>query len=263
MAEADKNVPEMELSMGSASREDLATQNKEKDEPTILEKYVQPCLAELLGSTLFFSVGCLSVLINPHGAGPLMPALAHGFTLAALISVLGNISGGHFNPVITLAVVISGGLTPVLLVPYWICQLSGGILGALLAKGLADEASFVNRTGAACMVDSGSSVVRAVGVEMSLTCLLILTVLMGALGDRSKTPLAPFSIAFTLVAGILAGGSISGSCLNPARALGPAVVSYYWDDHWVYWVGPASGAVMMSIIYRFLLAGRSHRLFLK
>ncbi|MEE6506782.1 hypothetical protein FKM82_007852 [Ascaphus truei] len=205
MAEADKNVPEMELSMGSASREDLATQNKEKDEPTILEKYVQPCLAELLGSTLFFSVGCLSVLINPHGAGPLMPALAHGFTLAALISVLGNISGGHFNPVITLAVVISGGLTPVLLVPYWICQLSGGILGALLAKGLADEASFVNRTGAACMVDSGSSVVRAVGVEMSLTCLLILTVLMGALGDRSKTPLAPFSIAFTLVAGILAG----------------------------------------------------------
>ncbi|XP_053310127.1 aquaporin-8-like [Spea bombifrons] len=261
MAKSDKDIFETELrDMSSTSREVLGGQ---KHEPNVLEKFVQPCLVELLGSTLFFSIGCLSVLINPEGAGPLIPALAHGLTLASLISVLGNVSGGHFNPAVTLAVVISGGLTPILILPYWICQLSGGMLGALLARGLADEALFLNRTGAACIVHSGTSVGKAVGVEIVLSFFLIFTVLMGALGDRSKTQLAPYSVAFTVVAGILTGGSISGSCLNPARALGPAVVSGYWDYHWVYWVGPIAGALIVSIIYRFLLAGRSHRLFFK
>ncbi|KAM4664568.1 aquaporin-8-like [Discoglossus pictus] len=262
MAKADQYISETELqNVGSISREALTSRNEEKEELTILERYVQPCLAELLGSILFFTMGCLSVIMNPPGAGPLLPALAHGLTLVSLISVLGNVSGGHFNPAITLAVVISGGLTPVLLLPYWVCQLSGGMLGALLAKGLADEVSFANRTGAVCVVES--SVGKAVGVEIVGSFLLIFAVLMGVLGDRSKTPVAPFSVAFTVASGILAGGSISGSCLNPARALGPAVVAGFWDYHWVYWVGPVSAALMASLIYRFLLAGRSHRLLLK
>ncbi|KAM3921395.1 aquaporin-8-like [Leptodactylus fuscus] len=249
--------------MGSTSREALTPKDPENEELNIFERFVQPCLVELLGSFLFISIGCLSVLVNPAGAGPLLPALAHGLALATVISVLGNISGGHFNPAVTLGVVISGGLTPILMVPYWACQLGGGMLGALLAKGLADESSFVNHTGAVCMLGNESSVGRAVGVEIVFSFLLVLAVVMGTMGDRSQTPLAPYSIAFTVLIGILAGGSISGSCLNPSRALGPAVVAGYWDYHWVYWVGPASGAITVSLIYRFLLGGRSHRLFLK
>ncbi|XP_053552843.1 aquaporin-8-like [Bombina bombina] len=248
--------------MGSVSQEVLTSCSKE-EELTVLEKYVQPCVAELLGSTLFISMGCLSVLVNPYGSGPMLPALAHGLTLASLIAVLGNVSGGHFNPAITLAVAISGGMNPILLLPYWVVQLSGGMLGALLAKGLAREEAFVNRTGAACMLGNESSLGEAIGVEIVGTFLLNLTVLMGAIGDRSRTPFAPYSIAFTVIAGILAGGSISGSCLNPARALGPAVVAGYWDYHWVYWVGPISAAIMVSLVFRFVLAGRSHRVCLK
>nr|DBA27654.1 TPA: hypothetical protein GDO54_008123 [Pyxicephalus adspersus] len=234
--------------MSSASREVLTARDKE--EPNFLEKYIQPCLVELLGSTLFFSIGCLSVLVNPHGAGPLIPALAHGLSLAIVISVLGNISGGHFNPAVTLSVVICGGLTPILLVPYWICQLSGGMLGALLAKGLADEDSFLNHSGAVCMVNEDTSVGKAVGVEIVFSFLLIFAVIMGALGEHSRTPLASYSIGLTVITGILTGGSISGSCLNPARALGPAVVAGYWDYHWVYWVGPVTAAILVSLIYR-------------
>uniref|UniRef100_A0A8C5R5W1 Aquaporin 8 n=1 Tax=Leptobrachium leishanense TaxID=445787 RepID=A0A8C5R5W1_9ANUR len=262
MAKSEVCMVETEFrGMGSTTREVSPAQ--EKVRPNILEIFIQPCLVELLGTTLFISVGCLSVVMNPVGSGPLLPAFAHGFALASLISVLGNVSGGHFNPAVTLAVVLCGGLTPIFIIPYWIMQLSGGMLGALLAKGLADESSFVNRTGAACMVDSGTSMGRAVGLEIVMSFFLIFTVMMGAVGDRSKTPLAPYSVGFTLATGILIGGSISGSCLNPARALGPAVVSSYWDYHWVYWVGPAVGAVLVSIGYRFLLAGRSHRLFFK
>ncbi|XP_075701672.1 aquaporin-8-like [Rhinoderma darwinii] len=264
MAKPHEFHSETELQiMGSTSREALAAKDKEKDELNIFETYVQPCLAELLGCVLFTSIGCLSVLVNPTGAGPLLPAFAHGLALAVVISVLGNISGGHFNPAITLGVVISGGLTPILLLPYWMCQLAGGILGALLAKGLADDSSFVNRTGAVCMLDSETSVGKAVGVEIVFSFFLVFAVVMGAVGERSRTPLAPYSIAFTVTTGILAGGSISGSCLNPSRALGPAVVAGYWDYHWVYWVGPVSGAILVSLIYRLLLAGKSHRLLLK
>ncbi|KAM5135255.1 aquaporin-8-like [Mantella aurantiaca] len=262
MAKCNEYMQDVELrAVSSTSREVLTCEDKE--EPNILEKYIQPCLVELLGSTLFLSIGCLSVLVNPHGAGPLLPALAHGLSLAVVISVLGNISGGHFNPAVTLGVVSCGGLTPILLVPYWICQLSGGMLGALLAKGLVDEESFLNHSGAACVVDENTSVAKAVGIEIVFSFFLILAVVMGAVGERSRTPLASYSIGCTVITGILAGGSISGSCLNPARALGPAVVSGYWDYHWVYWVGPASAAILVSLIYRLLLAGRRHRLILK
>ncbi|XP_073538537.1 aquaporin-8-like isoform X1 [Phyllobates terribilis] len=236
--------------MDSTSKEALTEKDKEKDELNVFEKFIQPCLVELLGCVLFISIGCLSVLVNPTGAGPLLPALAHGLALAVVISVLGNISGGHFNPAVTLGVVISGGLTPILLVPYWVCQLVGGMLGALLAKGLVDDSSYSNRTGAVCMLDSETSLGKAVGVEIVFSFFLVFAVVMGAVGERSRTPLAPYSIGFTVVTGILAGGSISGSCLNPSRALGPAVVAGYWDYHWVYWVGPASGAVIVSLIYR-------------
>lgn len=262
MAKSHEDTTELQI-MSATSREALAVEDKENDKLNIFETFVQPCLAELLGCVLFISIGCLSVLVNPAGAGPLLPALAHGLSLAVVISILGKISGGHFNPAVTLGVVISGGLTPILLVPYWVCQLAGGMLGALLAKGLADETSFVNRTGAVCMLNSETSVGKAVGVEIVFSFLLVLAVLMGAVEERSRTPLAPYSIAFTVVTGILAGGSISGSCLNPSRALGPAVVAGYWDYHWVYWVGPASGSIIVSLIYRFLLAGKSHRLILK
>ncbi|KAM9296794.1 aquaporin-8-like [Gastrophryne carolinensis] len=262
MAKRVESIQETELcGVGATSREALTGRDPGKgEEQNILESYIQPCLGELLGSTLFFCVGCLSVLVTPTGDGPLIPALGHSLALATLISVFGNVSGGHFNPAVTLAAVICGGLTPILLLPYWICQLAGGMLGALLAKGLAGERHFLNHTGASCAVGDGMSVGQAVAVETVFSFFLVVAVVMGALGEKSRTPLAPLSIAFTVFTGILAGASISGSCLNPARALGPAVLSGYWDYHWVYWVGPASAAIMVSLLYRLLLAGARHRL---
>ncbi|XP_059588182.1 aquaporin-8 isoform X2 [Alligator mississippiensis] len=172
-------------------------------------------------------------------------------------------NGGHFNPAVTLAALAAGGLSPLLLLPYWLCQLSGGMLGALLAKSMVPEAIFFNRTGGGCMVQDGSTVGMAVCAELTLSFLLLIAVLMGSLAEHSKTPLAPFCIGFALATGILVSGSISGSCLNPARAFGPALISTHWDNHWVYWIGPLTSAVLASVLYRIVLAGRSRRLFLK
>uniref|UniRef100_A0A7M4EMN5 Aquaporin 8 n=1 Tax=Crocodylus porosus TaxID=8502 RepID=A0A7M4EMN5_CROPO len=220
------------------------------EDRTIFEKYAQPCLAELMGSTLFVAAACLSVITNPEGAGPMGPALAHGFSLGIMVAVLGKISGGHFNPAVTLAALAAGGLSPLLLLPYWLCQLSGGMLGALLAKSMVPEAIFFNRTGGGCMVQEGCTVGMAVCAELTFSFLLLLAVLMGSLAEHSKTPLAPFCIGFALATGILVSGSISGSCLNPARAFGPALISTHWDNHWVYWIGPLTSAVLASVLYR-------------
>ncbi|TFK04504.1 apoptotic protease-activating factor 1 [Platysternon megacephalum] len=126
------------------------------------------------------------------------------------------------------------------------------------------EEVFSNQTGEGCTVQEGSTVVMAVGTELMLSSLLILTIQMGALAEHSKTQLAPFCISFTLTTDILAlspyalntslispfSDSISRSCLNTAQAFDPASVSSHWDNHWVYWIGSLANAAFMSIIYR-------------
>nr|XP_033816488.1 aquaporin-8-like isoform X2 [Geotrypetes seraphini] len=234
----------------TTSKEELISQNNEMDERSILEKYIQPCLCELLGTMLFITVVCISVLNNVEGASPLVPALASGLALGALIIILGKISGAHFNPAVTLAVYASGGISPLFLAPYFFCQLSGGMLGTFLAKIMVNKALFVNGTGASCMVGERSTISEALFVELIFSFFLIFIVVMGVLGDQSKTDMTSFSVSFTVIAAALGGGSISGACLNPARAFGPAVVANYWSYHWIFWIAPFISAILVSIIYR-------------
>lgn len=244
------------------SREELVSESDEVEEQSIVEIYVQPCLCELLGTMFFITVACLSGLKNLEADNMLVPALASGLAMGALIIILRKISGAHFNPAITLAMFAAGGLSPIFLLLYWLCQLCGGMLGAFLAKIMVNKAVFVNGTGASCMVGEGSTIFEAIIVEIIFSFFLILTVVMGVLGDKSKTEMTAFSVGFTVTAAVLGGGSISGACLNPARAFGPAVVANYWASHWIFWLGPIISAILVTIFYRFLLGGKSHRLFL-
>ncbi|XP_073415383.1 aquaporin-8 [Dendrobates tinctorius] len=237
---------------------------EKEPKPHWYEEYVQPCLAELLGTSLFVFVGCLSVIENSTSTGNLQPALAHGLALGLTIAILGGISGGHFNPAVSLGAFIIGGLNIFLVVPYWICQLCGGMIGAALTKALTLESRFQEAGGASFnLVKDDSHVPRALGAEIIMTLFLVLAVCMGAINKKTSTPLAPFCIGFTVTADILAGGNISGACMNPARAFGPAVVADYWAYHWIYWVGPMIGGLLVGGIIRLLLGDPKTRLFLK
>ncbi|XP_068824470.1 aquaporin-8 isoform X2 [Capricornis sumatraensis] len=170
------------------------------------ERLVQPCLVELLGSALFIFIGCLSVIENGPDTGRLQPALAHGLALGLIIATLGNISGGHFNPAVSLAAMLVGGLKLTMLFPYWISQLCGGLIGATLAKVVSPEERFWNATGAAFVtVQESEQVAGAVVAEIILTTLLALTVCMGAINQKTLGPLAPFCIGFSVTVDILAG----------------------------------------------------------
>ncbi|XP_018610193.1 aquaporin-8-like [Scleropages formosus] len=249
--------------MGSTEVEEPGKSGSRRPQ-VLFERYVQPCVAELLGCALFIFVGCSSVVENVPTTGVLQPALAHGLALGIVIAVLGQVSGGHFNPAVSVSVYLSGGLRIALLMPYILCQMVGGMIGAGLAKAIATPESYANTSGGAFnIVTENSQVVRAIVAEMVMTVFLTMTVCMGAVNGKSCSLLAPLCIGFTVAADILAGAAVSGACMNPARAFGPAVVSGYWDYHWIYWVGPLAGALFTACLVRLLLGDEKIRVILK
>ncbi|KAI5103208.1 aquaporin 8a, tandem duplicate 1, partial [Silurus meridionalis] len=228
------------------------------------ERYVQPCLAELIGSALFIFVGCVSVIGNVEITGSIQPALAHGLALAIAVSLFGEISGGHFNPAVTVCVYLVGGMELILLVPYVLVQIFGGMIGAGLAKAISPADKFSNASGAAfTAVSSNADVGAATVAEIVMTLFLTMVVSMGAVNGRTRCQFAPFLIGLTVTANILAGGMVSGACMNPARAFGPAVVANHWAYHWVYWIGPMTGALLTVCIVRLLMGDKKTRIIFK
>ncbi|XP_012664322.1 aquaporin-8 [Otolemur garnettii] len=224
------------------------------------EQLVQPCLLELLGSALFIFIGCMSVIENVPDMGLLQPALAHGLALSLIISTLGNISGGHFNPAVSLAAMLSGGLTLMMLLPYWICQLLGGLLGAALAKVVSPEERFWNATGAAFVtVQKQGQVMGALVAEIILTMLTLAVGLGTTTNEKTTFSPTPFCVGLSVTMAILAGGAVSGACMNPARAFGPAVMANYWGFHWIYWLGPLLASLLVGLLFRFVTGdGKTH-----
>ncbi|XP_021267425.1 aquaporin-8 [Numida meleagris] len=228
------------------------------------ERYVLPCLAELLGSALFVFLGCLSVVEDTNDSGRMQPALVHGLAVVPIAVALGNISGAHINPVVSLGLWLVGAMKLIMLIPYCIAQLCGGILGAALTKAVAHSGNYANTTGGAfSIIRTNGQIGAALGNEIILTTSLMLVICMTVVNGETKSHLAPVCIALTVTINIIAGGGISGPCMNPARAFGPAVIANYWDYHWVYWVGPLIACVISSLLMRFVIGDRAIRLFLK
>lgn len=225
----------------------------------IYERYVQPCLAELVGTGLFVFVGCASVIGNV-GTSAVQPAVAHGLALGVMITVLGQISGGHFNPAVSLSVYLCGGMELVLLLPYVLSQMIGGMTGAALTKAMYSSSLYdLSLGGAFNPADLGISTLT----ETVLTLILTMVVCMGAVNRKTQTAWAPICIGLTVTANILAGAGLSGACMNPARAFGPAVAANHWSNHWVYWVGPTCGALLTVSLIRLFLGDRKTRVVLK
>ncbi|KAF1374129.1 hypothetical protein PFLUV_G00246050 [Perca fluviatilis] len=243
--------------MGEPSAERGDTNQKR----CIFELYVQPCLAELFGTTMFVFVGCASVIGNVGDAGVIQPAVAHGLALGVLIMVLGQISGGHFNPAVSLSVYLCGGMGLSLLLPYVLAQMCGGMIGAGLTKVIYPTDVYNASLGGAFNVnnDLGKTTVA----EVMMTLFLTTVVCMGAVNGQTRSPSAPFCIGLTVTANIFSGGMVSGACMNPARAFGPAVAANHWNHHWVYWVGPASGALLTVMFIRLLFGDQKTRVVLK
>lgn len=215
--------------------------------------YVRPVLAEFVGTMLFVFIGVLSV---QNASSLAAIGLAHGLTIALLIMGLGKISGGHFNPAVSLGVCLSGGLSVVLTVAYTVAQVLGAIIGAGFVRAILDEKMYQAINGGTHIpnIDAGWAVLG----EVILTTILVLAVLMNAVNEETKNDFAPFAIGFAVAVDIMAAGGTTGASMNPARSFGPAVVASGsgvvphspWPYHYVYWVGPALGGILAAILFR-------------
>ncbi|KAM9336610.1 aquaporin-8-like [Symphorus nematophorus] len=246
--------------MGEPAAEKAVSKPNKKS--NIFEQYVQPCLAELWGTGMFVFVGCASVIGNAGTGSVLQPAVAHGLALAVVIMMFGQISGGHFNPAVSLSAYLCGGMELLLLVPYILAQMLGAMAGAGLSLAVHPVDVYDASLGGAFNVTS-DNVGTATVAEMFMTSLLTMVVCMGAINSQTRSPLAPFCIGLTVTANICAGALASGACMNPARAFGPAVITNHWTHHWVYWVGPALGALATVSLIRFVFGDQKTRIVLK
>ncbi|KAK4783456.1 hypothetical protein SAY86_007830 [Trapa natans] len=185
-------------------------------------------------------------------AGLVAASLAHGFGLFVGVSVGANISGGHVNPAVTFGAFLGGNITLLRGIMYWIAQCLGSVAACLLLKfatGGLETSAF--------SVSSGVSVWNAVVFEIVMTFGLVYTVYATAVDPKKGNIgiIAPLAIGFIVGANILAGGAFDGASMNPAVSFGPAVVSWSWTNHWVYWVGPLIGAGIAALVYDNIFIG--------
>jgi aquaporin Z len=200
-------------------------------------------LAEGIGTfaLLFGVVGAIVGHTDPLGV-----VLVNGIVIAAMIAALGPLSGAHFNPAVTLGMLLTGRLSLANAVGYWLSQLLGAALGVgVLTMALGRERLEAVQFGVPKLA-AGVSTLAGVGVEAVLTFLLVLVIVTTAV--HTQNPAAATHIGLAVALGVMAGANLTGGAMNPARAFGSAIWGGGFDAHWIYWVGPLLGGALGTMV---------------
>ena len=205
---------------------------------------------------VFIGVGSIASFIGTAGGGGiLMIAVAHGLAIGLLVAAIGPISGGHINPAVTFATIITNRITVTRGLMYIVAQMLGAVLGALLLKAYLNDALLKQIPGAGGHQidrDFVSSTLAGMGIEAFLTGLLVWTVFATAIDAKGNAIIAPLAIGFAYLVIHLVAIPLTGAGVNPARTFGPQVVFNRWHDWWVYYVGPLLGGGIAGLLYYFL-----------
>jgi MIP family channel proteins len=214
-------------------------------------------LAEFIGTFALIFVGAGAVALVGGGAG--LPgvaaiAFAHGLTVMAFAFAYGTVSGGHFNPSVTIAVLAAGALGVGEAAGYVVSQIAGGILGALLLRAVLGGAETgLGLPALAHNLALGATTITVTPwagyvIEAALSFFLSTVVLSTAVAGRAGN-LAPLAIGVTLILNIIMGGLLTGAAFNPARALGPMVATGDFSDAWLYLSAPVVGACIAAVLH--------------
>ncbi|MDE0682917.1 MAG: aquaporin [Candidatus Poribacteria bacterium] len=199
-------------------------------------------VAEFIGTFALIFIGAGALAITQ--ANLVGVALAHGLVIVTFAYAYGHISGTHINPAVTLGLLIAGEIEFVAAIGYWIVQFLGGILGAVVLNAVLPNPGDLGVT----ILAEGVTPVQGLVVEIVLTFFLVNTIFNTAVSGKAGN-FAGLAIGLTLVLCILMGGPLTRASLNPARTLGPAIVSGNYADLWLYFVGPCIGAILAALLY--------------
>ena len=212
---------------------------------------LQRGFAEFVGAFTLIFVGAGSIIAT--GGGNLTAiALAHGLAIGVMASAVGHISGGHFNPAVTLGFLVTRRIEPLLAGVYWVSQFLGAVVAAVLLKWLLPSASVdAVKLGVPQIAQIGAG--EGMVIEIILTFFLVWVIFATAADPRGTfRSVAGLAIGFTITLDIFIGGPYTGAAMNPARAFGPQLVQNAWANGWVWYLGPAIGGVLAALAYEWL-----------
>lgn len=224
------------------------------------ERGLPAYLAELIGTLLlvFFITSIIVLFVSTgsqaqFGSDYAVVGFVEGLVLFAVLATFWAVSGGHFNPAVTLAAAALRRINPLDAVIYILAQLSGAVLGALLTKALLEDEGRATNYGAGQVSgllanDTAGAVVEAIGVFVLV--LVFITVFFSVKGKKDWAPLA---VGLTFVFLVMATGPLTVACLNPARWFGPALVGNEWGGVWPYLVGPIVGSLAAAGVFKYVL----------
>ena len=216
---------------------------------------IQKLTAEFLGTfaLIFFGAGAVCVdwqLRSTGGLGLPAMALAEGLTMAIMVSALGHISGGHFNPAITIGFWVTKRLSTLDTLAYWVAQLVGAVAAAYLLKVIIPDETWRNVALGTPELMRDFPTWSALALEAVATFFLVLVVFATAVDERGTfRAIGSFAIGLTITLGMLVAGPFTGGAMNPARAFGPALASHHWLNQGTYWVGPLGGGFVAGLLY--------------
>jgi MIP family channel proteins len=210
-------------------------------------------IAEFLATMFFVFCGTGAVVAAVNISGGLDAAtltaiaIAHGLGILVAVAWTANISGGHINPAVTLAMLVSRNIKPVVGASYIVAQLAGAALGSLLLKWCIPN-DFEGGLGRHAL-GGGIAKGEALLLEAVLTAFLVLVVFNVAVSKKGWGMNAPIAIGFAIMLIHFVAVPWTGASVNPARSFGPALVTNEWKNFWIYIVGPGLGALVMGLAW--------------
>ncbi len=200
-------------------------------------------VAEAIGTFALVFAGCGAIAV--HTIGDAGVAAAFGLAIMTMVYALGHVSGAHFNPAVTAGFAVGRHFPATRVVPYWAAQVAGSIAAATLLRiSLGDVPIGVTQPA------SGDG--QAFVWECVLTFFLMLVIVGVTTDTRAVGQAAAIAIGGAVALGSLVGGPVSGASMNPARSIGPALVSADLAHLWIYLVAPPVGAIAGVLVYRLL-----------
>ena len=224
----------------------------------------QKAAAEFLGTftIVFIASGsiCADQYLGISGqsrTGWLGISLAYGLAYAAMVVALGHISGGHFNPAVTIGCWVVKRVGTFQAVGYGVAQLAGSIVAAYLIRITIPEGAWRPVALGAPEMTQDFTRLHAMALEALLTFFLVFVVFATSGADDFEggpNRIAGFAVGLTITMGAIFSGPFTGGAMNPARAFGPALATPHWQNQGVYWVGPLFGAIIAAFLYDRLFA---------
>lgn len=217
-------------------------------------KTLRPLVAECIGTALFVFLGAGSVVANAMGGGrigpigPLGIALTHGLAMAVIVSCTMTISGGHINPAVTFGLWIAKKIDLPTAGGYVLAQLLGAVVGAALLPTVFTPASVRAMSYGTPLLASTTTLGQGIMLEAVMTFFLVSAV-FGTVVSKEAPKIGGFGVGIAILVCGLMGGAATGAAMNPARAFGPAIVSFTLTGQVVYWIGPLVGAAVAALVW--------------